>query len=255
MGLGGSCSTLYGPVLSRRHGRSLGINLGDPNKKVCSWGCLYCQCGQGERRAIGKQDCLPSRQEVLQKLSTTLETCGPIDSVTLAGNSEPGAHPDFLEIVRDVLQLKDSLRAEWIFNCLTNGSELGNDAVVEGCNLLDEAWVKLDCGNDTLFKRLNRPIAKIGNLSDHLSWVRRLARPRIQSLFWASKTYPRACNWTDENRQALLNAYNLVKPVEIHLTTVERQPAWSGAQPVPAEELNSFCDYLERNGFNVRAFS
>jgi wyosine [tRNA(Phe)-imidazoG37] synthetase (radical SAM superfamily) len=87
-----ACPTIYGPVTSRRHGRSLGINLGNPIYKICTWGCVYCQCGVGERRAFSAGDGLPSVDEVLTDLTEALirlQADGQkLDSVTFAGNTE-----------------------------------------------------------------------------------------------------------------------------------------------------------------------
>ncbi len=254
MGLDGACPTIYGPVESRRHGRSLGINLGSPDKKVCTWGCVYCQCGHGERREPVPSDGVPLGQDVLLAVKAALSQVGALDSVTFAGNSEPGSHPEFLEIVRELRKLKYAMRAKWVLNCLSNGSELDRPDVVSACDLLDEAWIKLDCGTDDLFKRLSHPIDQVGGVQEHVARIQRLKSPRIQSLFWTSPQKPIGSNWTVENREALIPLYKKIGPAEIHLTTVSREPAWRGAEPAPPDELNSYGDQLRLQGFNVRVF-
>lgn len=250
----GACPLIYGPVPSRRHGRSLGINLGSPSKKICTWGCLYCQCGTGERRDFTAGDDLPGADQVIAAFKEALRTCGPIDSVTFAGNSEPASHPEFLKIVRGALKVRYAARGSWILNCLSNGSELDRPEVITACDLLDEVWIKLDCATDDLFRRLNRPVTRVGGVREHLDRIRKLRTPRIQSLFWLAPSRPEVANWTAENRLALADAYRSVGAREVHLTTVQRAPAWPGAAPVPAQELADFSESLGWNGIVAKAF-
>lgn len=252
MNLSEACAIIYGPIQSRRHGRSLGINLGNPLKKICTWSCVYCQCGVGERRDVAQGDELPTKEEVLAEFSSALRIAGEIDSVTFAGNSEPTAHPDFFEIVRGIRKIKYAARGSWVLNCLSNGSQLDDEKVVRGCDLLDEAWIKLDCGTDLLFKKFNHPVARVEGVRRHADRIRRLKNARIQSLFWHS---PIASNWTEENRSALRGLYGEIQPKEIHLTTVSRAPAWPGAEPVPLSELDEFAVELRRAGLSVGAFA
>jgi wyosine [tRNA(Phe)-imidazoG37] synthetase (radical SAM superfamily) len=249
-----NCPTVYGPVFSRRHGKSLGINLGKPLEKVCTWGCLYCQCGVGERRRFTPSDQLPSNEEVLKALRAKLDECGSIDSLTFAGNSEPGAHPQFLAIVQEVRGLREERAKKWILNCLSNGSELDRDEVVQACDLLDEAWIKLDCATDDLSRRLNRPIAQAGTVLDQVTRIKRLQVPRIQTLVWSCSKDPRLQNWNEENLNSLMDVYNVIRPFEIHVATVSRKPAWVGIEPVPVEELKTFVKRLQNAGLNAKAF-
>ncbi len=249
-----ACPTIYGPVPSRRHGRSLGINLGNPSRKICTWGCLYCQCGHGERRRTEPEDGIPAREVVLSQLKAALMSCGPLDSVTFAGNSEPANHPEFLAIVRDVRKLKYAMRADWVLNCLSNGSELDRPEVVTACDLLDEAWLKLDCATDSLFRRLNRPVAQVGSVDVHLSRIARLKKIRIQTLVWKSPREQRVENWTEENLESLLGAYSRLQPAEVHLTTISREPAWSQLEPVEAKELERFAEQVRALGIRVSVF-
>ncbi len=254
MGLDGACATIYGPIKSRRHGESLGVNLGSPTQKICSWGCIYCQCGAGENRAIGDADGVPSAERILAAAKTTLRHSGALDSVTIAGNSEPTAHPEFLKIVRELRKFKYAMRAPWILNCLSNGSELEKPEVLQACGLLDEIWLKLDAGTEDLFKKVNHPISKIGTLAQHVARIKRVKNPRVQSLFWLCDKSPVASNWNEVNRRALVDAYREIAPVDIHLTTVSREPASKGLTAVPVQELQAFGDQLRTFGFRVGVF-
>lgn len=253
----GACPTIYGPVNSRRHGLSLGINLGLASAKVCTWGCLYCQCGFGERRDISyATEHAPTREAVRSGLLAELVRLGRVDSVTFAGNAEPSAHPQFAEIVDDVLQVREQLFGRWIVNCLSNGSELDDDRVVAACDRLDEAWIKLDCALDPLFQKLNRPLARVGGVSEQVRRIRRLARPRIQTLLWKDEFAERGfSNDTPENRAALVAAYAEIRPVEIHLTTISRGTASNGLVALTRDELEGFAAELSRAGLIARVYT
>ena len=98
-------SPIFGPVHSRRLGVSLGINLLPSDGKVCSFDCIYCECGyNGEHRP---KSSLPTREEVRMALEEKLKEMksnGPApDVLTFAGNGEPTAHPHFPEIIEDTL--------------------------------------------------------------------------------------------------------------------------------------------------------
>lgn len=249
------CPIIYGPVQSRRHGKSLGINLGVSDKKICTWGCLYCQCGLGARRDIEVNDREEvSAIEILARICEATKKYADLDSITFAGNSEPSAHPEFLELVKDVLKLRSKLKASWTINCLSNGSELDREKVVQACNLLDETWVKLDCATDTLFLRLNRPIARIGGVDDHVNRFKKLSTLYIQTLVWSSPERPILSNWIPENQTALLRLYADLRPKKIHLTTLSRAPAISYLKSVPKSELLAFSTQIEKLGLAVEIF-
>ena len=102
-------SPIFGPVHSRRLGVSLGINLLPEDGKVCSFDCIYCECGFNADHRPKKH--LPTREEVriaLKEKLKDMQKNGPApDVLTFAGNGEPTAHPHFPEIIEDTLALRD----------------------------------------------------------------------------------------------------------------------------------------------------
>ncbi len=248
------CPIIYGPVQSRRHGRSLGVNLGIPHQKICTWGCIYCQCGMGERREIKPTERTVSAEEIISLIEIALKRDPKIDSITFAGNTEPTAHPGFLEIIQSVLKLRRDLQGQWIINCLTNGSELDRPKVLEACALLDDTWTKLDCGIDDLFQRLNRPLSRIGGIRGHVERIKKLKAISIQTLVWRSDENPQLSNWTNGNRNALLEIYSELKPRKIHLTTIARNPAVPTLKAVPKSELLEFSAQVKGHGLALEVF-
>ena len=248
----GTCETIYGPVRSRRQGLSLGVNLGSPGAKLCTWGCIYCQCGIGMR--TDKVDDHPGVSTVIQRLVKALTQNPGIESVTFAGNSEPASHPEFLAVVREVLRIRERLQGKWTVNALSNGSELDRDDVREACDLLDECWVKLDCGTEDLYRRLNRPLERLGGVADQVARIRRLKQPRVQTLLWSYPSDPSMGNVSSANLDALLSCYRTIAPVEVHLTTVQRSPALKGIETVPEAELQAFAVRIRELSLRVGVF-
>jgi len=208
----------------------------------------------GERREIQLDEHVVDSKNVLDLVRSTLRTSGPLDSVTIAGNSEPTRHPEFLTIVKEMLDLRKELKAKWTLNCLSNGSELDQPDVRSGCNLLDETWIKLDCTIDEMFRRLNRPLLRIGNVAQHIERIGSLQRVFIQTLVWTCPTVPGISNWTENNRKGLLEAFQKLRPQMIHVTTVARRPAVPQIEPVSRQELEGYSALLKREGLNAEVF-
>ena len=102
-------SPIFGPVHSRRLGLSLGINLLPPDGKVCTFNCIYCECGLNEDHR--PQQPMPTREAVAAALEQKLKDMaadGRLPNVlTFAGNGEPTCHPHFAEIIDDTVRMRD----------------------------------------------------------------------------------------------------------------------------------------------------
>ena len=101
--------TVFGPIHSRRLGSSLGINLLPTKGKLCNFDCIYCECGWNADGATDRH--LPSAAQVRSLLEEKLRQCAadgtPIDSITFSGDGEPTLNPEFPQIVRDTVELRN----------------------------------------------------------------------------------------------------------------------------------------------------
>ncbi|MFV0587007.1 radical SAM protein, partial [Bacteroides reticulotermitis] len=152
-------SPIFGPVHSRRLGVSLGINLLPADGKVCSFDCIYCECGyNAEHRA---KTPLPTREEVRKALEEKLKDMqinGPApDVLTFAGNGEPTAHPKFPEIIEDTLQLRDTYFPEAKVSVLSNSTFITRPAVFDALNKVDNNILKLDTVDEGYIRLVDRP--------------------------------------------------------------------------------------------------
>ena len=133
-------SIVYGPIHSRRLGTSLGIELMPLEHKLCTFNCVYCECGWNEPVSRPK---LPTREEVREALEARLKEGLELDVITFSGNGEPTLHPDFLNIIRDTCALRDRYCPQAKVSVLSNSTQLGHADVVEALRLCDNRILKL----------------------------------------------------------------------------------------------------------------
>ena len=155
---------IFGPVLSRRLGLSLGINLLPSHAKYCSFNCIYCECGWTPEN-VNLTPKLPSRKLISQyleyRLKELIEEDHIPDALTYAGNGEPTMHPDFAGIVEDTLALRDKYMPGVKVAILSNASMIHESSVFNALLKVDHNIQKLDAGFDWLFRRINNPVLPV----------------------------------------------------------------------------------------------
>jgi len=157
-------SIVFGPVTSRRGGRSLGINLLPPGKKVCSFDCTYCMLGRTQTHS-GKETggamagaSIDLIEEGLIEASEFLrKTNMKIESIALTGNGEPTLNPEFPETVVRVLEVRDNVFSDVPVVIYTNSSRVCERSVMNGLALGDVVIAKLDAVDGKLREIVNRP--------------------------------------------------------------------------------------------------
>jgi wyosine [tRNA(Phe)-imidazoG37] synthetase (radical SAM superfamily) len=165
--------TIFGPVISRRLGVSLGVNLLPNDTKLCSFDCIYCECGWNPEKGKNKTH-LPKREEVesllRHKLLEMKSRKNLPDVITFAGNGEPTMHPDFDLIIGDTILVRDELSPKSRIAVLSNSTMLHKSRVVEALRRVDDNILKLDSGVLETIILLNRPVGKfdIGTQVGHL---------------------------------------------------------------------------------------
>jgi wyosine [tRNA(Phe)-imidazoG37] synthetase (radical SAM superfamily) len=152
-------SPIFGPVHSRRLGISLGINLLPADGKVCSFDCIYCECGfNKDHRPTLPQ---PSRQEVARKLEAKLQEMqagGQLpDVLTFAGNGEPTCHPHFAEIIDDTIRLRDQYCPKAKVCVLSNSTFIHRQQVHDALMRVDDNILKLDTIDPLYINKVDRP--------------------------------------------------------------------------------------------------
>jgi len=175
-------STVFGPVTSRRGGRSLGINLLPPGKKFCSFDCAYCMLGRTQTHSgkeAGSWASIDLIEEGLIEASEFLrKTNLKIESIALTGNGEPSLNPEFPETVECILEVRDNVFSDVPVVIYTNSSRVCERSVMNGLALGDVVIAKLDAVDDKLREIINRPsntppvkdiVAGLGALRERIS--------------------------------------------------------------------------------------
>ena len=236
---------LFGPVPSRRFGRSLGIDL--TPFKTCSYDCVFCQLGQTTHLTKERKEYVPT-DEVIAELGDWLKTSGEADMMTLAGSGEPTLHSRFGEIIEFVKQHSTIPVA-----LLTNGSLLGDPEVQAAASKADIVKASLSAANTTLFKAINRPCPGI-ELEDTVKGIHNF-RKQYTGKLWLEVFLIRGVNSAPKDIDQIAKLAKSIAPDRIQLNTAVRPPAESFVHPIPKEELESIADRFEPIAEVIAEFS
>lgn len=240
---------VYGPVASRRFGRSLGVNLLPVDRKVCNLGCVYCQYGDAASGRRAEQVELPAAELVLEAARRALERGAACDAITVAGNGEPTLHPDLPRIAAGLVELRDRHAPAVPLVLLTNGTRLQLPRVRDALRHFDWRVVKLDAGQEAGFRAVNRPSG--ASLASVVSGLLALGQTfTVQSLFFRGALD----NATPEHLRSWARTLLRVRPVDVQVTTVERGTAVPGLEPVAARDLEAIAAGARRLGLSARAY-
>lgn len=242
---------IYGPILSRRLGRSLGINLLGVSQKVCSFDCIYCQYGQASVVEVTRLCAgFPSIEDVLQSLEVALRKPRTIEYLTFSGNGEPTLHPDFPVIVKEVLSLRDRLHPEAKLAILSNSSRVHDVDVLSSLKLFDAPMMKLDAGDEETFRLINRPAQSV-HFSEIVAGLRVLPNLMVQSLLVDG----RISNVQGKAFDAWAGLLAELKPTQTHIYSIDRPTAYGGIEVVSHNKLNAIAEDLRnRHNLTVSAF-
>ena len=250
-------SPIFGPIKSRRLGISLGINLLPSDGKLCTFDCLYCECGfNAERRPKQK---LPTRAEVAAALEQKLqqmqaEDMAP-DVLTFAGNGEPTAHPNFAGVIDDTLALRDRYFPQAKVSVLTNGTRIDKGEVFEALKRVDNNIVKLDTVEMDYIVRVDRPVGRY-DLPKLLECMRAFeGHCVIQTMFMKGTDAEGASvdNTTPEHVEPWINAVERIAPREVMIYTIDRETPAHGLLKATPEELDGIVARLQARGLKASA--
>ncbi len=216
---------VFGPVRSRRLGRSLGI---DPIPlKTCNWNCVYCQLGRTVPLTNARAEYCPA-EAVLMELRRALDTSAGIDWITFVGSGEPTLHSRIGWLIRQVKDLADLPVA-----VITNGSLLHIPEVTQALAAADAVLPTLDAGDAALYRKLNRPHPALcyESLRQGLASFLR----HYEGLFWVEVMLVEGVNDSEPALQSLAAALDEIEPDEVHINVPFRAPAESWVR-VPAPD-------------------
>lgn len=249
-------SPIFGPVRSRRLGISLGINLLPADGKVCTFDCIYCECGlNAERKSKGV---LPTREEVataLEKRLVEMEASGELpDVLTFAGNGEPTVHPQFAGIIDDTIGIRNRLCPSAKVSVLTNATLIARESVFEALKKVDNNILKLDTIDPGFISRIDRPTGKY----DLATIIERMkafeGKAVIQTMFLKGEADGKEIDNTgDSYVLPWIATIKDIAPREVMIYTIDRETPVKGLQKATREELDRIVNMLAKEGIKATA--
>lgn len=246
---------VFGPVHSRRLGVSLGINLLPADGKICSFNCIYCECGLNETHRTHTR--LPSRPEVKaaleQKLAAMQADGLAPDVITFAGNGEPTLHPDFAGIIDDTIATRDRFFPRAKIAVLSNATMLAKGPVFEALNKIEDNILKLDSVLDRRIRQLNAPNLPGFTFEQLLQQLCRFqGNLIIQTMFLEGEVAGQSvANTTEEEIRGWLDALQQIRPKQVMIYTIARETPLKGLRKAPAPLLDQIAARARAAGFDV----
>lgn len=248
-------SIAFGPIHSRRLGSSLGINVSPTDVKICSFDCVYCECGWTLEKDISSTHFHPASL-ILQAIEKKLKQCQQdeihIDSITFSGNGEPTLHPQFGEIIDGLLKLRDQYYPTSAITCLTNSTRLGEDSVRNALLKIDNPMLKLDAGLPDLYQLINRPILPVTleETVQNLSFFKN--NLLIQSMFLKGEVDGVAFdNTSEENVSAWVDIIKKLKPKRVLIYSLDRETPATKLKQISKQELELIAERVRAYGIRA----
>lgn len=247
-------SPVFGPVKSRRLGISLGVNLMPSDGKLCSFDCIYCECGfnKNHRPTLPR----PSRQEVREALKEKLiamraEGALP-DVITFAGNGEPTLHPDFALIIDDTIALRDEYCPEAKVSVLSNATTVMRQGVRNALMRVDNNIQKLDTVNEQYIRCVDRPSGRY-DVKDIIDSLKKFeGHVIIQTMFLRGTFEGKDVSNTSEAFvMPWLDAIKKIAPEMVMIYTIDRETPAAELMKATREELDGIARQVEKAGLKV----
>ena len=249
-------SPIFGPVHSRRLGVSLGINLMPDDGKICTFDCIYCECGfNADFRPRHPR---PTREAVARALEERLQQMrleGPRpDVLTFAGNGEPTCHPDFPGIIADTVALRNRYFPQAKISVLSNGTQLHREEVRDALMLVDNNIQKLDTVDNGYIRRVDRP----GNPHyDAAEVVEQMALMNghviVQTMFMSGSSHGQDVDNTgDPFVNPWLEALGRIRPSEVMIYTIDRETPDHDLRKASPEVLDTIAARVRATGLKCQ---
>ncbi|MEI7422566.1 MAG: radical SAM protein [Prolixibacteraceae bacterium] len=241
--------TIFGPVISRRLGVSLGINLLPNDTKLCSFDCIYCECGWNPKKKRNTVR-LPQRVEVSsllrQKLLEMKAANNLPDVITFAGNGEPTMHPEFDLIIEETILLRTELSPLSKIAVLSNSTMLHKTRVVEALKRIDDNILKLDSGVLETILLLNKPVGKfdLGKMVNHLKKFN--GALSVQTMFLKG-TFEgvKFDNTTEHEVEQWISLLKEIKPATVMIYSIARDTPADHLIGIPLKKLKEIAARVE----------
>lgn len=250
---------VFGPVRSRRFGVSLGINLLPLNTKVCSFNCIYCECGLTPECPETGQQGFFSRETIMEHMEARFKELSEKDlrpdNITFAGNGEPTLHPEFPGIIDDTIALRKRFFPGSKITVLSNATTLNDKMIYSALLKVDNNVLKLDAGTDEYLQLINNPPGNV-KLDDVVNKLKRFTGNLIiQSLFLRGNINGKYFDSTTEsNVKEWLRHIEEISPRLVMIYPVDRATPVQGLEKVTPDELEKIAARVNELGIKTDVY-
>ena len=245
---------IFGPIKSRRLGLSLGVNLLPIDAKICSFNCIYCECGFNTTM---HESPIPSRELVKETLEAKLKNMVAEnqipDVITFAGNGEPTLHPDFDGIIDDTLELRNNICPTAKVSVLSNSTKIHKPHIFKALNKVDNNILKFDSAIDRTMKLIDCPVGTHINVNWLIENLKNFnGKLIIQTMFLRGEYKGEQFdNTSKEEVDAWIRALKEIRPKQVMIYSLDREAPTDTLQKISKEELNAIAERARISGFDV----
>lgn len=246
---------VFGPIKSRRLGNSLGINLLPDNGKICTFDCIYCECGWNKD---GKKDhTLPTKEQVFARMDERFRQLHDegtsVDTITFSGNGEPTFHPDFPEIIDYTIKMRDKFFPNAAISVLSNATMTGKPAVREALMKVTNPILKIDSGLEEYIRLMDNPQGEysLEKIVENLKMFN--GNFILQTMFLKGTVNGRRIDMTLPEIVAPWVKLALgLRPKEVMMYTIDRETPAKDLEKVTVAEMEKIAEPLKAAGLTVQ---
>lgn len=242
--------TVFGPIFSRRLGTSLGINLLPREGKICTFDCIYCECGWNKDGLDDKV--IPSAAEVRsrleEKLVSLISEGVDIDTITFSGDGEPTLNPEFPQIIDDTIGLRDKYFPKAKVSVLSNSTRVHRQEVFDALCKVDNPIMKIDAPSNELIEKIDRPAPGF-NIAKVVEALKKFEGNFVlQTMFLKSEDFDSSA---PEVLQGWKEIVRELKPRQIMVYTLDRPTPQAGLKKFTVEQMQDLVQDLIEEGFDI----
>ena len=245
-------SIVYGPIRSRRLGVSLGMNLMPTTAKLCTFDCVYCECGWNQPVS---HPVLPTRKQVREALASRLIalSSNQLDVITFSGNGEPTLHPEFLGIIEDTCALRDRYCPQAKISVLSNSTQIGRADVVKALRMCDNRILKLDSAIDKTMRLIDKPVNANLAVEQVAEWLALFEGDfTLQTCFLRGEYEGQVIdNTTPEELSVWYTMIERLRPKQVMIYVIDRATPLQTLSKVPSAEMEAIAAPLREKGIDV----
>jgi wyosine [tRNA(Phe)-imidazoG37] synthetase (radical SAM superfamily) len=228
------------------------MNLMPTTAKLCTFDCVYCECGWNQPVS---HPAIPTRQEVREALASRLVALSPnsLDVITFSGNGEPTLHPEFSGIIQDTCALRDQYCPQAKISVLSNSTQLGRPDVVEALRMCDNRILKLDSAIDATMRLIDKPVNPNLTVEQIAEWLSLFDGDfTLQTCFLRGEYMGQIIdNTTSEELNAWYAMVDRLHPKQVMIYVIDRATPLQTLSKVPTAEMEAIAAPLRAKGIDV----